>query len=82
MTAQIWRELPRRTSAEIVIPDDDGDDGYIPGLQTCDVCDAAYELAAETAREQGRAVVLYDADGDWWIDTDGQRTPYVDPESI
>ena len=51
------------------------------GLQGCDVCDEAIQIAERIADERGKDVLLSDDDGYWVVhpaESDGSRRPADD----
>ena len=41
------------------------------GLQGCDTCDEAIQMARKIAAERGEQVLLVDDDGEWILNPDG-----------
>lgn len=48
-------------------------DTLAAGLQGCNTCDEALQMARELAAERHETVVLEDDDGNWAISPDGDR---------
>lgn len=46
-------------------------DAITEGLQGCEICDEAIQIAQRIAADRGEPVVLEDDDGEWLVPSDG-----------